>query len=102
MGNGFNRWWNHDTHIKEGGATMMYGDPGEQLDEMSRFFSGDKPYKMAVVDNVTGGRPYIRFYGEIAASQKPYKYLQSYTPIVGDKVLVARVAKTYVILGKVV
>lgn len=81
---------------------MMYGNPGEQLDEMQVLFTGDKAYKMAVVDNVTGGRPYLRFYGETVASQKPYKYLQSYAPASGDKVLVARVANTYVILGKVV
>lgn len=81
---------------------MNYSNPGEQLDEMKELFSADKPYKNAVVDNITGGRPYIRFYGETVASQKPYKYLQSYTPAVGDKVLAARVANTYVILGKVV
>lgn len=81
---------------------MNYSNPGEQLDEMKAFFEEDKAYRMAVVDNVTGGRPYLRFYGETVASQKPYKYLQSYTPTQGDKVLVARVAKTYVILGKVV
>ncbi|NNJ32450.1 hypothetical protein G9470_22045 [Bacteroides xylanolyticus] len=69
---------------------------------MRLLFEDDKAYRMAVVDNVTGGRPYLRFYGETAASQKPYKYLQSYTPTANDKVLVARVAKTYVILGKVV
>ena len=81
---------------------MNYSNPGEQLDEMKVLFEGDKSYRMAVVDNVIGGRPYLRFYGETAASQKPYKYLQSYIPTQGDKVLVARVAKTYVILGKVV
>lgn len=81
---------------------MNYSNPGEQLDEMKTLFEGDKSYRMAVVDNITGGRPYLRFYGETSASQKPYKYLQSYTPTQGDKVLVARVAKTYVILGKVV
>lgn len=81
---------------------MNYSNPGEQLDEMRLLFEGDKAYRMAVVDNVTSNRPYLRFYGETAASQKPYKYLQSYTPTQGDKVLVARVAKTYVILGKVV
>ena len=81
---------------------MMYDSLGEQLDEMQALFTGDKAYRMAVVDNVTNGRPYVRFYGETAASQKAYKYLQSYTPTAGDKVLVARVAKTYVILGKVV
>lgn len=81
----------------------MWDSPGQQIDELQALFTGDKTYRMAVVDNVTSdNRPYIRFYGEKAASQKPYKYLQSYTPVVGDKVLVARVAKTYVILGKVV
>jgi hypothetical protein len=81
---------------------MMWDNPGQQIDELQVLFSGDKAYRMAVVDNITGNRPYIRFYGENTASQKPYKYLQSYTPVAGDKVLVARVAKTYVILGKVV
>lgn len=81
---------------------MNYNSPGEQLDEMKSLFDGDKAYRMAVVDSVTGNRPYIRFYGETTASQKPYKYLSSYTPVAGDKVLLARVAKTYVILGKVV
>ncbi|RFZ78796.1 hypothetical protein DS742_11845 [Lacrimispora amygdalina] len=81
---------------------MNYNNPGEQIDEMKLLFEGDKAYRMAVVNNVTGDRPYIRFYGETAASQKPYKYLASYTPVAGDKVLLARVAKTYVILGKVV
>lgn len=81
---------------------MNYSNPGEQLDEMRLLFESDKAYRMAVVDSVTNNRPYLRFYGETAASQKPYKYLQSYTPTQGDKVLVARVAKTYVILGKVV
>uniref|UniRef100_UPI0032611151 hypothetical protein n=1 Tax=Clostridium sp. NkU-1 TaxID=1095009 RepID=UPI0032611151 len=81
---------------------MMWDNPGQQIDELQKLFEGEKAYRMAVVENVTGGRPYIRFFGENMASQKPYKYLQSYTPVVGDKVLVARVAKTYVILGKVV
>lgn len=81
---------------------MMYSSPGEQLDELQKMFASDPNYRMAIVDSVVSGRPYIRFYGESAASQKPYKYLQSYTPASGDKVLVARVGKSYVILGKVV
>lgn len=81
---------------------MMYSNPGEQLDELQKMFETDSNYRMAVVASVTGTRPYIRFYGESDASQKAYKYLQSYTPTAGDKVLVARVSKTYVILGKVV
>lgn len=81
---------------------MMYDNPGQQIDEMETLLKSGKIYRMAIVDNVTNDRPYIRFYGEGAASQKTYKYLQSYTPVIGDKVLVARVAQTYVILGKVV
>lgn len=81
---------------------MMYSNPGEQLDELKEIFAPDVGYRMAVVDNISEGRPYIRFYGESAASQKPYKYLQSYAPAQGDKVLAARVGKSYVILGKVV
>ncbi|WP_143318930.1 hypothetical protein [Clostridium sp. HBUAS56010] len=81
---------------------MIYGNPGEQLDELKEIFAPEVGYRMAVVDSIMGGRPYIRFYGEDVSSQKPYKYLHSYTPAKGDKVLVARVGKSYVILGKVV
>lgn len=81
---------------------MNYENPGQQLDDMMLLFTSDVSYRMAVVSSVTSGRPYIRFYGEIDASQKPYKYLGSYIPTTGDKVLVARIGKSYVILGKVV
>lgn len=81
---------------------MIYDNPGQQLDDMKDFFASDISYRMAIVSSITSTRPYIRFYGETNASQKPYKYLASYAPAVGDKVLVARIDKSYVILGKVV
>ncbi len=81
---------------------MMYDNPGQQLDELHLFFKGEKAYRMAIVDSIKDGRPYIKFYGEDTPSLKPYKYLQSYIPTVTDKVLLARIGKSYVILGKVV
>ena len=48
----------------------------------------------------TSGKPTIRFAGETEPSAKGYSYLSSYTPAVGDRVLLARVKGTYVILGK--
>lgn len=47
-----------------------------------------------------GSKPTIRFAGETQPSTKGYSYLKSYTPKTGDKVLLARVKNTYVILGK--
>ena len=81
---------------------MIYADAGQQIDEMRDLFQTGKGYRMAVVSSVSSGRPMIRFFGENEASRKKYKYLQSYTPTAGDKVLLARVGNSYVILGKVV
>ena len=43
----------------------------------------------------------LRFDGESAGSTKRYKRLSTYTPATGDRVLLAKVSGTYVILGKV-
>ena len=39
--------------------------------------------------------------GETSATTKRYKVLGSYTPAVGDRVLIAEVGGSYVILGKI-
>ena len=39
--------------------------------------------------------------GETSATVKKYTYLSSYTPAVNDRVLIAEVAGSYVILGKI-
>ena len=56
----------------------------------------------AIASGYTSGRPQVQFDGESSASTKQYPYLDSYTPAADDRVLVARVGKTWVILGKVV
>lgn len=81
---------------------MMYNTPGQQLYEIQNMSEPTKTFRMATVERVESQRPYIRFYGEDTASEKAYKYLQSYIPAVGDKIILAHTEKTYVILGKVV
>ncbi len=57
-------------------------------------------YRIGTIADATG-KPKIRFAGETNASQKRYTFLDSYTPVVGDRVLLARVQGTYVVLGKI-
>ncbi len=42
----------------------------------------------------------IKFDGEETASQKQYAYLNNYSPVVGDRVVMAALSGTYIILGK--
>lgn len=56
--------------------------------------------KIAEVDNVKGLKIIID--GENEPTRKPYTYLASYVPSVGDRVLVEDVGSSYVILGKVI
>lgn len=65
----------------------------EEIGDRNRFKIGT----IASVD----GKPTIRFAGEIQPSEKGYSYLGSYTPVVGDRVLLARVKSTYVILDRI-
>jgi hypothetical protein len=48
------------------------------------------------------GRPKIIFDGETVVSGKAYPYLTSYAPAASDRVLLARVGGSFVVLGKVV
>lgn len=82
---------------------MMYQNGLEKYQGMQEAVNPQKStYRMAKVTAVTNGRPYLTFNGELKQSGKPYKYLDSYKPSVGDYVLVAVVSGTHVILGKVV
>jgi len=59
-------------------------------------------YKIgSIPSGYSGGEPAILFDGEDTPSGKTYKRLGSYTPVAGDRVLLARVAGTYVILGSI-
>lgn len=82
---------------------MMFENANERAEEMYTAFGRPKEnYRMAKVTALQNGRPVLLFYGETQNSNKLYKYLQSYSPAVGDTVLLAKTGRTYVILGKVV
>ena len=61
----------------------------------------EKKTKMATVTSVTGGL-FIQFYGETTPSLKPFKRLGSYSPTVGDVVIVQNINGSYIVTGKVV
>lgn len=81
---------------------MIYESSSQRIDDMEKMFGEKSVYRMATVMSVSGGRPIIRFNGETKNAEKKYKYLGSYSPAVGDKVILARISRSYVILGKVV
>ncbi len=60
-------------------------------------------FRLGKIDpEYSSGRPKIVFDGESTASTKQYPYLSSYEPTAGDRVLLAKIAGSYVILGKVI
>jgi hypothetical protein len=75
-------------------------------DELLMILRGEKAvppsFRMGTIDNGHAtGRPKIIFDGEDTPSQKAYPYLGSYTPRAGDRVLLASVSGSYLILGEV-
>jgi hypothetical protein len=62
-----------------------------------------KSYSLGkIASNHTSGKPQIVFDGETVASIKRYPYLSSYTPVANDRVLLANVGGSHVVLGKIV
>lgn len=59
------------------------------------------PFRLGTVTGTTGGVQ-VQFDGESATSPKAYKRLGSYTPTVGNRVILARVGSTWVVMGAVV
>ena len=69
-----------ETHAREEGVCMILG----------------------IVKTITDGSGVtVQIDGESAATTKKYTYLSSYTPAVNDRVLIAEVGGSYVILGKI-
>lgn len=59
--------------------------------------------KMAKVVEITmDGSVKVKFDGEDTESRKTYPYLDSYKPVVGDRVFMCRYNNSYIIFGKVV
>lgn len=49
----------------------------------------------------TSGKPKVRFVGEDEIGEKTYPYLSSYVPAASDRVLMVRLGKTFIIVGKI-
>lgn len=61
-----------------------------------------QPLYLATVGSYTAGAgATLIFDGQTTATTKRYKRLASYTPAAGDRVLVAKISGSYVILGKI-
>lgn len=63
----------------------------------------EKPFSLGTIDPAYSGsgRPKVIFDGSTTASSKTYPYLSSYTPRANDRVILANVGGTHVILGKI-
>lgn len=62
----------------------------------------DEPFSIATVAAVFPTGLTLQFNGEQQAGQKKYRRLGSYTATVGDRVLVANIGGSAVVLGKIV
>lgn len=59
--------------------------------------------RFATIDPAhAAGRPRLIFDGETVAGDRQYPYLATYTPAAGDRVLVALVNNSGVVIGKIV
>ncbi len=56
---------------------------------------------LGIVASVTVNGLTIIIDGETSATEKSYRYLSSYTPTVGDRILIVQVGDSYVVLGKI-
>ncbi|MFB5192647.1 hypothetical protein [Alicyclobacillus fastidiosus] len=62
------------------------------------------PWKIATIPSTYSGSglPTLQFDGESTASAREYPYIGGYTPAAGDRVLVAQLSNSGVIIGKIV
>lgn len=63
--------------------------------ESSQFLIG------TISSTYSSGLPSVTVDGESTSTVKTYPYLSSYTPVASDRVLLALVSNSYVILGKI-
>ena len=59
-------------------------------------------FRTATIHNTNSEGAQLVFSGETTATVKRYKRISSYTPAVGDRVLLAPVSGTWLIIGKIV
>lgn len=57
-------------------------------------------FRLGEVTSITGGL-FVKFDGETAASTKSYPKISTFAPAVADRVLLARVGSTWVVIGAI-
>ena len=85
--------------MHKGGEFVMSLNSNEVLKQMNH--KDREVFRLALVTNVDGNNLYIKFYGEDSQSGKTYKFLDTYKPIKGDIVCVARINESWLVLGRV-
>ncbi len=61
-----------------------------------------KAFKLATISSLfSNGAAKVTFDGESTESEKQYPYISGYIPNIGDRVLLASVSGTYIIIGKI-
>lgn len=79
---------------------MSYTSAEEQIIDQQN--KEKKYFRLAIVTEVAeSGLPVIRLFGEETASSRTFKVIKGYSPVINDVVMLACMADTYVILGKV-
>lgn len=75
------------------------------IETIRRIVREEREQKFAlgtIPSDYSSGLPNVRFDEETQASVRERPYLDSYTPAANDRVLLARVGRGWVVLGKVV
>ncbi len=63
----------------------------------------EKAFSLGVIQSgYSSGRPKVKFDGDTSNSSKQYPYLSSYTPASNDRVILANIGGSHVILGKII
>ncbi len=79
--------------------------PTDFVDLMEEFYQSQpkqEAFRLGKVDSsYTSGLPKVLFDGDDVASDKLYAHNAGYTPVADDRILLARVGNTYVILCKI-
>lgn len=70
--------------------------------QTAKMIADSNPIKLGTVTAVSSGRPIVKIDGEDEASGKAYKRLASYTPAVNDRVILTKIAGSFVVYGKVI
>lgn len=76
-------------------------DANQFLDIVQKPNNEASAFRLGKIDSAySTGKPRIIFDGE-EVSVKQYTYVANYSPVANDRVLLANVSGTYVILGKI-